>query len=59
MANDVSREDSGFDVDANAVTIISALGTVEVPRQSKARVAAAILDQVSSLLRPALAPVLS
>ena len=59
VANDVSREDSGFDVDANAVTIISALGTVEVPRQSKARVAAAILDQVSSLLRPALAPVLS
>ena len=59
VANDVSRDDIGFDVDANAVTIISASGTVEVPRQSKARVAAAILDQVSPLLRPAPAPVLS
>ena len=59
VANDVSRDDIGFDVDANAVTIISASATVEVPRQSKARVAAAILDQVSPLLRPAQAPVLS
>ena len=59
VANDVSRDDIGFDVDANAVTIISASATVEVPRQSKARVAAAILDQVSPLLRPAPAPVLS
>ena len=59
VANDVSRDDIGFDVDANAVTIISASGTVEVPRQSKARVAAAILDQVSPLLRPTPAPVLS
>ena len=57
VANDVSRDDIGFDVDANAVTIISASGTIEVPRQSKARVAAAILDQVSPLLRPAPAPV--
>ncbi|MFN0066686.1 MAG: bifunctional phosphopantothenoylcysteine decarboxylase/phosphopantothenate--cysteine ligase CoaBC [Limisphaerales bacterium] len=59
VANDVSRDDIGFDVDANAVTIISASGTVEVARQSKARVAAAILDQVTPLLRPAPAPVLS
>ncbi len=59
VANDVSRDDIGFDVDANAVTIISASGTVEVPRQSKARVAAAILDQVSPLLRQAPAAVSS
>ncbi|MEQ1897253.1 MAG: bifunctional phosphopantothenoylcysteine decarboxylase/phosphopantothenate--cysteine ligase CoaBC [Vicinamibacterales bacterium] len=59
VANDVSRDDIGFDVDANAVTIISAAGAVDVPRQSKARVAAAILDQVLPFLRTAPAPVLS
>ena len=57
VANDVSRDDIGFDVDENAVTIIGASGTVEVPRQAKARIAAAILDQVSLLLRQAPAPV--
>ncbi len=53
VANDVSRDDAGFDVDTNAVSIVSATGVVEVPRQSKARVAVAILDQVAPLLRPA------
>lgn len=57
VANDVSRDDIGFDVDANAVTIIGVSGTVDVPRQSKAGVAAAILDQVSPLLRPVPTPV--
>ena len=35
VANDVSRSDAGFDVDTNAVTIISADGAESVPLQSK------------------------
>jgi phosphopantothenoylcysteine decarboxylase / phosphopantothenate---cysteine ligase len=50
VANDVSREDAGFDVDANAVTIIGAAGADSLPLQSKSRVAAAILDRVETLL---------
>jgi len=57
VANDVSDDRIGFDVDANAVSIIGASGVVDVPRQSKARVASAILDQVAPLLRPVVAPV--
>jgi len=57
VANDVSDESIGFDVDANAVSIIGASGVVDVPRQSKARVASVILDQVAPLLRPTAAPV--
>ncbi len=59
VANDVSNPDIGFDVDANAVSIVSAGGVVDVPRQSKMRIAAAILDQVTPLLRPAPVPVRS
>jgi phosphopantothenoylcysteine decarboxylase/phosphopantothenate--cysteine ligase len=51
VANDVSRADAGFEVDANAVTIVSADGAETLPLQSKARVAAAILDRVESLLQ--------
>src|SRR4029079_6978203 len=50
VANDVSREDAGFDVDTNAVTLIGAAGAETLPLQSKARVAAEILDRVESLL---------
>jgi phosphopantothenoylcysteine decarboxylase/phosphopantothenate--cysteine ligase len=57
VANDVSDPSMGFDVDANAVTIVGPAGVVDVPRQSKARVAAAILDQVTPLLASAAAPV--
>lgn len=51
VANDVSRADAGFDVDTNAVTIIGPDGAQELPVQSKARVAAAILDRVETLLK--------
>ena len=51
VANDVSRTDSGFDVDTNAVTIVGAAGAETLPLQSKARVAADILDRVEALLR--------
>jgi len=55
VVNDISREDIGFDVDANEVTILSApkggseVGRREVARASKAQVAEAILDAVEEL----------
>lgn len=50
VANDVSRIDAGFDVDTNAVTLVGPDLTAELPLQSKARVAAAILDHLEVLL---------
>jgi phosphopantothenoylcysteine decarboxylase/phosphopantothenate--cysteine ligase len=53
VVNDISREDIGFDVDANEVTIIAANGALggelDVGRASKAQVAEAILDAVAKL----------
>jgi phosphopantothenoylcysteine decarboxylase/phosphopantothenate--cysteine ligase len=51
VANDVSRSDAGFEVETNAVTLIDADGESAVPLQSKAAVAAAVLDRVEHLLR--------
>ena len=55
VANDVSADDRGFDAPDNEVTIITPDSEEAVPLQSKARVAARILDRVESLLsaRPA------
>ena len=53
VANDVSRTDAGFDVDTNAVTIVGAAGAESIPLQSKARIAAEILDRVERLLSAA------
>ncbi len=50
VANDVSRADAGFDVEANEVTLVTAEGTERVPLQSKSRVASVILDRVERLL---------
>src|SRR5688572_31423777 len=50
VANDVSRPDAGFDVDTNAVTLVSAGGAEELPLQSKSAVAARVLDRVEQLL---------
>jgi len=50
VANDVSRSDAGFDVDTNAVTIVSDGGAEEIPLQHKSAVAAIILDRVEKLL---------
>jgi len=50
VANDVSRTDAGFDVDQNAVTLISATDVTEVPLQPKLGVARHILDRVEQLL---------
>ena len=51
VANDVSQAGAGFEVDTNAVTIITADGERAVPLQGKDRVAAAILDEVEPLMR--------
>jgi phosphopantothenoylcysteine decarboxylase / phosphopantothenate---cysteine ligase len=55
VANDVARTDAGFDVDTNAVTIVSAEGAESLPLQAKTRVAAEIVTRVEKLLasRPA------
>ena len=50
VANDVSRADAGFDVDTNAVTLVTAAGAEEVPLQSKSAVAARILDRIEQFL---------
>ena len=55
VANDVSQSDRGFEVDTNAVTIVTADGEDVVPLQSKDRVAAVVLDGAERLLRRAAA----
>jgi phosphopantothenoylcysteine decarboxylase/phosphopantothenate--cysteine ligase len=50
VANDVSRSDRGFDVETNAVAIVSETNEEHIPLQSKDRIAAAILDRVEPLL---------
>jgi phosphopantothenoylcysteine decarboxylase/phosphopantothenate--cysteine ligase len=50
VANDVSRTDAGFDVDTNAVSLVSSDGVDELPLQSKTAVAAEILDRIERLL---------
>ena len=56
VVNDISREDIGFDVDANEVTILVAspqrAAERHVPRADKATVADAILDTVEQLRAP-------
>lgn len=50
VANDVSRSDAGFDVDTNAVTLVTASGEEELPLQAKSAVAATILDRIEQFL---------
>ena len=50
VANDVSRSDAGFDVDTNAVTLVTASGSEEIPLQAKSAVAAKILDRIEQFL---------
>ncbi|MBM3751178.1 MAG: bifunctional phosphopantothenoylcysteine decarboxylase/phosphopantothenate--cysteine ligase CoaBC [Acidimicrobiia bacterium] len=57
VANDVSVEGSGFDVDTNQITLVDAAGVEALPLQSKDAAAAAILDRVERLLASAPAPV--
>jgi phosphopantothenoylcysteine decarboxylase/phosphopantothenate--cysteine ligase len=50
VANDVSRSDAGFDVETNAVTLVTSSATEEVPVQAKSAVAQKILDRVEQFL---------
>jgi phosphopantothenoylcysteine decarboxylase/phosphopantothenate--cysteine ligase len=50
VANDVSRNDAGFGVSDNEVTIVGPDGAEALPLQSKSRVAGLILDRVERLL---------
>jgi len=50
VANDVSRSDSGFDVDTNAVYFVWPAGDVEeLPLLTKAQVAERLLDRIEKL----------
>jgi phosphopantothenoylcysteine decarboxylase/phosphopantothenate--cysteine ligase len=50
VANDVSRADAGFDVDTNAVTVVTPEGAEPLPLQSKTQVAVEILNRVERLI---------
>jgi phosphopantothenoylcysteine decarboxylase/phosphopantothenate--cysteine ligase len=50
VVNDVSAPGVGFDHDTNAVTIITAAGSDEVPLSAKSVVADAVLDRVVEML---------
>jgi phosphopantothenoylcysteine decarboxylase / phosphopantothenate---cysteine ligase len=49
VVNDVSKPGIGFSSDRNAVTIITAEDSLEVPERSKFDVAQRVLDTVVSL----------
>jgi phosphopantothenoylcysteine decarboxylase/phosphopantothenate--cysteine ligase len=55
VANDVTQPGAGFEVDTNAVTLVSREGAEELPVQSKTAIATQILDRLERLLaeRPA------
>jgi phosphopantothenoylcysteine synthetase/decarboxylase len=48
--NDVGRPDIGFDTTENEVVLLTRDGERTVPKGSKTKVAAAILDEVERLL---------
>ncbi len=50
VANDVSRADAGFDVDTNAVTIITAAGEESLEVQTKTAIAATLADRIEAWL---------
>jgi phosphopantothenoylcysteine decarboxylase/phosphopantothenate--cysteine ligase len=50
VANDVSRSDAGFEVDTNAVTLVSAGGEETLPLQSKSAIAAQVVQRIETLL---------
>jgi len=50
VANDVSRQGAGFDVDTNIVTLVRRDGTLEeLPQMSKSELASRLLDEVAAL----------
>lgn len=54
VANDITRNDAGFDVETNAATIIKRDGSrVELPLQSKRELADRVLDEIARLRQSA------
>jgi phosphopantothenoylcysteine decarboxylase / phosphopantothenate---cysteine ligase len=53
VANDISRQDAGFDSEMNAATIISAGGVEAFPRGPKTALASILLDRAEALLQRA------
>ena len=52
VANDISRDDAGFDVDTNAVLMVTPDGSVEeTALLSKREVAGQVLDRVEKIMR--------
>jgi phosphopantothenoylcysteine decarboxylase/phosphopantothenate--cysteine ligase len=51
VANDITRADAGFDVETNAVTIISQDDEEPIALAPKAEIAARILDRVEVRLK--------
>ena len=49
--NNINREDTGFEVDTNQITLIDHENVIELPLTSKERTADLILDHVLTLLR--------
>ena len=50
VANDVSRDDAGFDTATNAAYLVSADGETELPLQLKTDLAGKILDRIEQML---------
>jgi len=50
VANDVSRTDIGFEVDANEVTLVTPSGEETLPRQTKSAIALQIVQRIETLL---------
>ena len=50
VANDISRHDSGFDADNNAVTLLTADGEEPLALAPKAQIAGVILDRAEQIL---------
>jgi len=48
IANDVSREDIGFNSDENAVTLISASATEALPQASKRQLATRLIEKIAA-----------
>jgi phosphopantothenoylcysteine decarboxylase/phosphopantothenate--cysteine ligase len=57
VANDVSRNDVGFEVDANEVTLVSEQGEETLPLQSKSAIAGLVVQRIETLLTHARPPV--
>jgi phosphopantothenoylcysteine decarboxylase / phosphopantothenate---cysteine ligase len=53
VANDISRDDAGFEADANAVTLISRDGEESIALAPKTEIAARILDRAEARLAAA------